>query len=108
MDSDDREGGIEMQDEQERRIARLLLTLDCDEDIAWDDKLTAFADQLALEDHDHPLARWILAMTSRLDWRDNVREFLGAYWELPRRPFLPSEPAAAIYTQAARHRLMEL
>ena len=97
-----------MVDLQEQRIAALLLAVDCDETIVWSDKLRAFAERLDPADRTHPLASWIVEASDQLDWRDNIREFLGAYWNLPPRPFLTTEPAAAVFAEAARRKLAEV
>ena len=92
-------------DIQERRIAALLLKIDCDAQIPWDGKIDEFARQITAEDRNHPLARWILRISPSLDWRDNVREFLVGFWGLPPQGFLAGEVAVTEYESAARARL---
>ncbi|MCY0879968.1 MAG: hypothetical protein OWU84_13655 [Firmicutes bacterium] len=90
----------------ERSIAIKLLAADQNPVLSWEAKLPHVREQLSEEERRHPLGQWLLRVGDQLDWRDNVREFLVAYWHLPPQPFLATESEAAAY-DAARDALLQ-
>ncbi|MCY0899797.1 MAG: hypothetical protein OWU33_12875 [Firmicutes bacterium] len=92
----------------ERRIALRLLAADQNSALAWDAKLSVVLEQLSEEERRHALGQWLIRVADQLDWRENVREFLVAYWNLPPQPFLETEPEADTYEQARDALLQDL
>lgn len=91
----------------DQAIAEKMLWIDQQANTSSREKLAILCASFSDDERQHPLGQWIIAQQDRLDWEDNIGQFLTAFWGLPRRPWVPGEQTEeAVIYQAALEKVL--